>query len=65
MIDIIQILKKIEEQKQKKKIIPSNVLYNELMDEVNHQVRVELNNLFLEKKIKIGETLNDRYIKIL
>lgn len=65
-MDIIEIINQIEEDKKRRRIEPTHAMFLEIvrihgnMDEV----KKELNKLYLEKKIKIGETIKDKYITI-
>lgn len=58
------ILSKIDEihDEKKKRVMPSHVLFKELANEVNKDMRDILNKMFEEKEIKVGNTLNEKYI---
>ena len=63
-MNIIEIINQIESDKQERKIHPTHATFLEIVrihgnrDEVSK----ELNKLYLEDKIKIGNTINDKYI---
>ena len=58
------VTKKIEEIHGRKvgKVEPSIVTLMELTREINTDVRKALNSLFKEGKIRVGDTINDKYI---
>lgn len=58
------IMSKLDELHNAKigKVEPSHVTLNELSKAVNDELRKELNNLFSQGKIKVGDTLNGKYI---
>ena len=58
------LISKIEEihASKKGKTSPDYVLYVELMNNINLDIRGLLNKFYKEKRYKIGKTLNDKYI---
>lgn len=71
MIDLLAHINKLEQIKTDRKISPSNVLYLDLLCEVQKEgfTRVEidneLNRLFKEGKFKLVDSINDRLIVVL
>ena len=64
---MLKLIKKISEQKRKDKITPSHVLFIELVQasgKPTKAVRSELNTLYAQNKIEVGETINDLFIKL-
>jgi hypothetical protein len=59
------LVSKIEElhNAKKGKIEPDYVLYIDLRNEIDKDIKYVLNKFYKEKKYKIGKTLNDKYIK--
>lgn len=59
------LVSKIEElhNAKKGKIEPDYVLYVDLRNEIDKDIKYVLNKFYKEKKYKIGKTLNDKYIK--
>lgn len=59
------LVSKIEEihESKKGKIEPDYVLYVELRNEIDKDIKSLLNKFYKDKKYKIGKTLNDKYIK--
>lgn len=66
MNDLLEkyLIEKIEEihSSKKGKISPDYVLYVELMNNINSDIKGLLNKFYKEKRYKIGKTLNDKYI---
>lgn len=64
MKTITEIINQIEEDKKSKNIFPTHALFREIVHIHGNsdEVRNELNKLYIEKKIIIGNTINDRYI---
>ena len=58
MIDVIEIISSIEEEKKSKKIEPSNALYSEISKAITAKVKSELNQCVVEGKLNWHETLN-------
>jgi hypothetical protein len=58
------IMSKLDELHNAKagKIHPDYVTLNELSSAVVEELRIELNNLFCQGKIRVGDTLNGKYI---
>ena len=69
----IEIIQQIESDKKSRGIEPTHALLIEIEDiaVMNHQslaleiVRAELIQLWKDKKIQVGDTINSQYIKIL
>lgn len=59
------LISKIEEihSSKKGKISPDYVLYVELINSINSDIKGLLNKFYKEKRYVIGKTLNDKYIK--
>ena len=58
------IMQKLDELHNAKvgKVEPTHVTLNELSSAINTELRKELNNLFSQGKIRVGDTLNGKYI---
>lgn len=58
------IMSKLDELHNAKvgKVEPTHVTLNELSSAINTELRKELNNLFSQGKIRVGDTLNGKYI---
>ena len=59
---LISKINEIHESK-KGKVEPDYVLYVELRNSIDKDVKDLLNKFYKEKRYKIGKTLNDKYIK--
>ena len=62
--EIIQILQDITHKKQQAGKVPDFVLLLELKSEVLKRLLIELETLKKAGNITIGDTVNDKYIKI-
>lgn len=58
-METIEIIRKIQERKKEKKIVPDGATWVEIINEVANETKAELNTLVKEKKIKFNKTLND------
>lgn len=58
---LINTITRIVENKRQSGIMPCHALKMEVFDEVTKG----LNSLYLQRKIKVGNTLNDKWIEII
>ena len=58
MIDIYEIIKQINEQKEDAHKAPASATFNEVMSEVTAQVKSEINQMVYDNKIVYNQTLN-------
>lgn len=58
-------LEDIENSKKNKNLEPHHTLFNELMDSIQLDIKKTLNNMYKNKEIKVGRTVNQQYIKII
>ena len=58
---LLSIIKYLQTAKETAKIEPSHILSVELWNEIKNA----LNRLYKDGKIKVGNTINDKYIKII
>jgi hypothetical protein len=65
MIDVLEIIRQMQKDKQDRNIEPSHVLYIDLQHRVNEILGEELNRLYREGIIEVNTTLNDKAIKVL
>ena len=56
-------LKQITSEKRSKGIFPTHIMITEI--EMTKEVRTELNRLYKEGKIRIGETINSHFIEVI
>jgi len=63
-LSIIEIINQIEADKKARNIFPTYATFLEIakIHGNGNEVRNELNRLWVEKKIKVGKTVNDKYI---
>ena len=58
MIDVYQTLARLQKQKNEKGIEPAHVLYEQLLSDINLQVKNELRDMCKQKLIVFHKTLN-------
>ena len=58
MIDVYQTLARLQKQKDEKGIEPAHVLYEQLLSDINLQVKDELRDMCKQKKVAFHKTLN-------
>lgn len=58
---VLELLKDIEKEKETNGVAPSYATLNGVVKAVEESLR----ELWRQKKIKLGDTINDKYIKIL
>ena len=58
MIDVYQSLARLQKQKNEKGIEPTHVLYEQLLSDINLQVKNELRDMCKQKLIVFHKTLN-------
>ena len=58
MIDVYQTLARLQKQKDEKGIEPAHVLYEQLLSDINLQVKNELRDMCKQKLIVFHKTLN-------
>ena len=67
---ILKIINQISSEKKARNIEPTHVLFKEVFDRATIEgiaaddIRNGLNELFINGKIEVGRTINDKYIKI-
>lgn len=70
-MNIIEIINEMEQMKKQNNITPSHVLFIPLSIECckygfsKEKLSDELNKLYVDGKIKVGQTINDQYIKLI
>lgn len=64
MIDVLDTIRRLTEEKQAANRFPTYVLFIDLQKQVAQQVRDELNAIHQDGKIKVEKTVNDKYIEL-
>ena len=68
---IFKIINQISSEKKARNIEPTHALFKEVFDRATiegiaaNEIRNELNELYLYGEIEVGDTLNDKWIRIL
>ena len=65
-MDILAIIRRLQDKRRKDKITPDHVPEIELMNAIGTEARKELNELYAAGKIGVSKTLNGKavYVKI-
>ena len=58
MIDVLELILRLQQEKRYQHIVPDHVEFASLMNEVSKEVRAELNRLYKDGKIGTTRTLN-------
>ena len=68
---ILKIINQISSEKKARNIEPTHALFKEVLDRATiegiaaDEIRKGLNELYLAGEIEVGDTLNDKWIRIL
>ena len=62
MIDIYEILRRLQREREERHIVPTHVGFAHLMNEASKEIRQELNALYQTGKIGINETINGKAV---
>ena len=68
---ILKIINQISSEKKARNIEPTHALFKEVFDRATiegtaaEEIRKGLNELFINGEIEVGDTLNDKWIRIL
>lgn len=64
MIDIIETLTRLRDERRANSIVPDAVPYVDLTNDIMRQLRQELNDLYSNGKISVQNTLNSKSITL-
>lgn len=62
MIDVLELIRRLQREREEKHIVPSHVEFAHLMNEASKAIRQELNGLYQAGKIGIRETINGKAV---
>ena len=65
MIDIYETITLLQKEKEAKGIVPTDVIFEEILLDVREQVKEEIRQLCREKKIEFHKTLNSTSFNII
>lgn len=58
MIDVFETITLLQVEKESKNIEPTSILFEEILADVNKQIKAEIRQLCREKKLRFHQTLN-------
>lgn len=62
MIDVLDLIRRLQRGREERHIVPSHVEFAHLMNEASKEIRKELNSLYQEGRIGINETINGKAV---
>ena len=62
MIDVLELIRRLQREREERHIVPSHVEFAHLMNEASKEIRQELNALYQEGKIDVKETINGKAV---
>lgn len=65
MIDIYETITLLQKEKEAKGIVPTDVIFEEILLDVREQIKEEIRQLCREKKIEFHKTLNSTSFNII
>ena len=64
MIDVFETITLLQVEKESKNIEPTSILFEEILADVNKQIKQEIRQLCREKKLRFHQTLNSVSFKV-
>lgn len=61
---IVKIISEIQEENRIKNIVPDHALWSQVRNELLKDIKTILNELISEGKLELGNTINDKYLKL-
>ena len=65
MIDIYETITLLQKEKEAKGIVPTDVIFEEILLDVRNQIKEEIRQLCRERKIEFHKTLNSTSFNII
>ena len=62
MIDVLELIRRLQREREERHIVPTHVEFAHLMNEVSKAVRQELNALYQTGRIGINRTVNGKAV---
>ena len=62
MIDVLELIRRLQREREEKHIVPSHVEFAHLMNEASKEIREELNSLYQAGRIGINRTVNGKAV---
>lgn len=64
MIDVLELIRRLQREREEQRKVPTHVEFAHLMNEAGKAVRGELNRLYQEGRIGINETINGKAVYV-
>lgn len=64
MIDILELIRRLQREREERHIVPTHVEFAQLMNEAGKSIRQELNRLYQEGRIDVKETVNGKAVSV-
>ena len=64
MIDVLELIRRLQREREEQRKVPTHVEFAHLMNEAGKEVRKELNRLYQEGAIGINETVNGKAVYV-
>ena len=65
MIDVFETITLLQVEKESKNIEPTSILFEEILADVNKQIKAEIRQLCRDKKLRFHQTLNSVSFEII
>ena len=62
MIDVLELIRRLQREREERHIVPTHVEFAHLMNEASKAIREELNSLYQEGRIGINRTVNGKAV---
>ena len=62
MIDVLELILRLQREREERHIVPTHVEFAQLMNEASKAIREELNSLYQAGKIGINRTVNGKAV---
>lgn len=62
MIDVLELIRRLQREREERHIVPSHVEFAHLMNEASKKIRQELNVLYQAGRIGINRTVNGKAV---
>lgn len=64
MIDVLELIRRLQREREERHIVPTHVEFAHLMNEASKEIRKELNSLYQDGRIDVKETINGKAVSV-